>query len=125
MLQGFEIAFYVTAAVVIYYYVGDGVESPALGSAGPLLSKVAYGIAIPTIVGAGVVNGHVGLKYIYVRLFRGTGRMGSRDWVSLGSWLGIGLGCWIIAWIIAEAIPTFSDLLSLIVRNPALVHARS
>lgn len=49
MLQSFEVALYVSAAVVIYWYVGNGVASPALGSAGPLLKKVAYGIAIPTV----------------------------------------------------------------------------
>lgn len=114
MLQGFEICFYTVAAVVIYYYAGQEVKSPALGSAGPVLKKVAYGIAIPTIVGAGVVNGHVGLKYIYVRLFRGTDRMHRRDLFSIGSWIAIGLSCWIIAWIIADAIPVFNNLLSLI-----------
>lgn len=114
MLQTFEIIFYTVAAVVIYYYAGQSVTSPALGSAGPVLKKVAYGIAIPTIIGAGVVNGHVGLKYIYVRLFRGTDRMHRRDLTSYGTWVLIGLSCWIIAWIIADAIPVFSDLLSLI-----------
>ncbi|KAJ5933083.1 hypothetical protein N7516_007572 [Penicillium verrucosum] len=114
MLQTFEIIFYTVAAVVIYYYVGQDVTSPALGSAGPILKKVAYGIAIPTIIGAGVVNGHIGLKYIYVRLFRGTDRMHKRDLVAVGSWVGIALTCWVIAWIIADAIPVFSDLLSLI-----------
>ena len=79
---------------------------------------VQYVFWFPQIVGAGVVNGHVGLKYIYVRIFRHTDKMHRRDWVSLGSWIGIGLGCWIIAWIISEAIPTFNDLLSLIVRCP-------
>ena len=49
LLQGFEISLYVTAAIVIYYYVGNGVDSPALGSAGPVLKKVAYGMAIPTV----------------------------------------------------------------------------
>lgn len=49
MLQTFEIIFYTVAAVVIYYYVGQDVKSPALGSAGPVLKKVAYGIAIPTV----------------------------------------------------------------------------
>ena len=49
MLQTFEIVFYTVAAVVIYYYVGQEVTSPALGSAGPVLKKVAYGIAIPTV----------------------------------------------------------------------------
>jgi len=51
MLQIFEIVFYTVAAVVIYYYAGQSVASPALGSAGPLLSKAAYGIAIPTVRG--------------------------------------------------------------------------
>lgn len=49
MLQIFEICLYVLAAVVIYYYVGNDVASPALGSAGPIMKKVAYGIAIPTV----------------------------------------------------------------------------
>lgn len=49
LLQTFEIIFYTVAAVVIYYYAGQSVESPALGSAGPVLKKVAYGIAIPTV----------------------------------------------------------------------------
>lgn len=49
MLQGFEIVFYTIAAAVIYRYAGQGVASPALGSTGPILQKVAYGIAIPTV----------------------------------------------------------------------------
>ncbi|KAJ5545542.1 hypothetical protein N7535_006072 [Penicillium sp. DV-2018c] len=114
LLQSFEMIFYTVAAVVIYYYVGQEVTSPALGSAGPILKKVAYGIAIPTIIGAGVVNGHIGLKYIYVRIFRGTDRMHKRDLTAIGSWVAIALTCWVIAWIIADAIPVFSDLLSLI-----------
>lgn len=46
--------------------------------------------------------------------------MHSRDLLATGSWVGIALGLWIIAWIIAEAIPVFNDLLSLIVRCPPL-----
>ena len=55
MQQGFEIILYTVSAAIIYRYAGDGVASPALGSTGPLLRKIAYGIAIPTIVIAGVV----------------------------------------------------------------------
>lgn len=65
---------------------------------------------------AGVINGHVASKYIYVRLFRGTDRMHKRNLLSVGTWVGITLVLWIIAWVIAEAIPVFNDLLSLIVR---------
>lgn len=61
-----------------------------------------------------MVNGHVGLKYIYVRIFRKSGRMHKNDWVSVGSWIGIGVTCWVIAWIIGEGIPSFSNLVSLI-----------
>ncbi|KAJ5364135.1 uncharacterized protein N7496_009848 [Penicillium cataractarum] len=114
MLQGFEICLYLTAAVVIYYYVGTDVQAPALLSAGPLMKKIAFGIAIPTIVGAGVVNGHIGLKYIYFRLTAKSDLMHQRNWKSVGLWLALGASCWIVAWIIAEAIPVFSDLNSLI-----------
>ncbi|RAH68309.1 neutral amino acid permease [Aspergillus aculeatinus CBS 121060] len=114
MLQGFEICLYTTAAIVVYYYVGKDVQSPALSSAGPLLKKIAYGIAIPTIVGAGVVNGHIGLKYIYFRTCHKSDLIHSRGWRSVSIWIGLGLSCWVVAWIIAEAIPVFSDLNGLI-----------
>ncbi|KAJ5183721.1 Amino acid transporter transmembrane [Penicillium capsulatum] len=114
LLQGVDISLYLIASVVIYRYAGDGVTSPALGSASPVMAKVAYGIALPTIIIAGVINGHVAFKYVYVRIFRGTDRMHKRDWIAVASWVGIALGLWVLAWIISSAIPVFSNLLSLI-----------
>lgn len=70
---------YLIVAVVIYRYARTSVASPALGLSSPLLQKIAYGIAIPTIVIAGVINGHVAAKYIHVRLFRGTDRMSKKS----------------------------------------------
>lgn len=35
--------------------------------------------------------------------------------MAVGSWIGIALVLWIVAWIIGEAIPVFSNLLSLMV----------
>lgn len=49
VLQTVEIALYVAVAVVIYCYAGDSVTSPALGSMGPVLRKVAYGLALPSV----------------------------------------------------------------------------
>jgi hypothetical protein len=49
MLQIVDTALYVVAAVVIYYYGGEHVTSPALGSTGPTLRKIGYGIAAPTV----------------------------------------------------------------------------
>ncbi|CAG8924732.1 unnamed protein product [Penicillium salamii] len=114
LLQTIDMTLYIVAAVVIYRYTGADVASPALGSAGPLISRIAYGIALPTIVIAGVINGHVAAKSLYIRIFAGTDRMHKRDWIATGSWVGIALALWVIAWVIAEAIPVFNNLLSLI-----------
>jgi Transmembrane amino acid transporter protein len=114
LLQITDTVMYLVAAVVIYRYGGDSVDSPALGSAGTTVKKVAWGIAIPTIIIAGVIYGHVATKYIYVRIFRGTRHMAKRTWLSFGTWAAIALTLWIIAFIIAESIPDFNDLLALI-----------
>ena len=105
---------YLLFAIICYRYAGPTVASPALGSTSILLRKIGYGIAIPTIVVAGVINGHVAAKCIYVRLYRGTDKMGQRTWRSFGLWAGIVAILWVAAWIIAEAIPIFNDLLGLI-----------
>ena len=113
LLQGVDTSMYLIVAIVIYYYAGPDVASPALGSTSVLLRKVAYGTAIPTIVLSGVINGHVAAKYVYVRLFRGTDRMSKRTWLSFGAWALIVLTLWILAWVIAEVIPVFNNLLGL------------
>lgn len=114
LLQVTDTGMYFIVAMVVYAYGGDDVPSPALGAAGTTLGKVAWGLAIPTIIIAGVIYGHVASKYIYVRLFRGTKHMSKRTPLAVGSWLAITLTLWVIAWIIAESIPNFNDLLALI-----------
>ncbi|KAL4876737.1 transmembrane amino acid transporter protein-domain-containing protein [Aspergillus karnatakaensis] len=113
LLQAIDITLYLVTGVVIYYFVGQDVKSPVLGSITPIVSKVAYGIALPTIIIAGVINGHIACKAIYTRLFAGTDRMHKRDFMAVGSWIGIAVALWIVAWVIATAIPVFSTLLSL------------
>ncbi|PWY90901.1 hypothetical protein BO70DRAFT_384502 [Aspergillus heteromorphus CBS 117.55] len=114
VLQIIDTSLYLANAVVIYRYVGEDVQSPALGSAGPLMKKVAYGLAILTVLIAGIVNGHIASKYVYVRIFRGSHHMQESSLLSVGSWVAIGIILWILAWVIAESIPVFNDLLSLI-----------
>lgn len=43
--------------------------------------------------------------------------MHKKDLVATGSWVLLMLGLWIVAWVIAEAIPVFNNLLSLVVRD--------
>jgi hypothetical protein len=49
MLQIGDTSLYIVVAFVIYCYAGPEVASPALSSAGPVMKKVAYGLAIPTV----------------------------------------------------------------------------
>lgn len=53
---------YVVIGVVVYYYCGSFVASPALGSAGPLLKKVCYGIALPGLCVSTLLFVHVSIS---------------------------------------------------------------
>ncbi|KEF58131.1 uncharacterized protein A1O9_06054 [Exophiala aquamarina CBS 119918] len=114
-LQISDISMYVIAAIVIYYFAGDSVASPALNSAKPVVAKVAWGVAIPTIIVAGVVNGHVGVKYLYVRCLRDRDDdlMHQKTWRSRAIWIGMATLSWLAAWFIAEVVPVFNDMLGI------------
>lgn len=48
--QGSVTAVYITIGVVVYYFCGSYVASPALGSAGATMKKISYGFAIPGLL---------------------------------------------------------------------------
>ncbi|KAK6397381.1 hypothetical protein LTR65_006356 [Meristemomyces frigidus] len=48
VLQVCDTTMYIVVAIVVYRYAGTDVASPALGSTGSVVKKVAYGIALPT-----------------------------------------------------------------------------
>jgi hypothetical protein len=47
------------AGTIVYYFCGQYVTSPAPGSAGPLLKKITYGLALPGVIMGCVVLVHV------------------------------------------------------------------
>jgi hypothetical protein len=48
---------------VVYHYCGQYIASPALGSAGPLLKKICYGLALPGLAAGMVLYTHIPAKY--------------------------------------------------------------
>lgn len=52
-----------TIGIVVYYHCGTFVASPALGSAGPLLKKISYGVALPGVIITGTIVTHVSLRW--------------------------------------------------------------
>jgi hypothetical protein len=104
---------YLSLSMVVYYYCGQWIATPSLGSAGPLVKKVAYGIALPSlIVSAGIFN-HTASKITFVRLMRNTSHFQANTWQHWGTWLGLNIGFGFLSFIIAEAIPVFNYILAL------------
>ena len=117
MLQSTAIAVYTFVAVSIYYYGGKHVPAPALSSASPKVRIAAYAVASLTIVIGGVVNGSVGSKQIYMRLWQWKKQpkvIQEKSVKSLSSWFAIVVAFWFLAWIIAESIPRFEYVLALV-----------
>ena len=67
-LQISDTTLYLIVGVVVYAFTGENAVSPALGNTGPTLRRIAYGVALPTIMIAGVINGHVCAKLVFVRM---------------------------------------------------------
>jgi hypothetical protein len=112
-LGGSQILIYTLTGSLIYLFVGQSVESPALLSAGPLLSRIVFGIALPVIFISGSINTTVVCRYIHGKVFANSSTRYINNAKGWASWLGLVFMVTLLAWIIAEAIPVFSDILSI------------
>lgn len=112
-LGGVQIVIYTLTGSIIYAFVGQTVQSPALLSAGPLISRIVFGLALPVIFISGSINLTVASRYIHGKIYqKSIVRFINtpEGWIT---WLGLVFFITVIAWIIAEAIPIFSSLLSI------------
>ncbi|WVW84396.1 hypothetical protein I302_106430 [Kwoniella bestiolae CBS 10118] len=105
---------YIAIGTVVYYYCGQYVASPALGSAGALMKRICYGLALPGLYVTVTIYLHLPAKYIFLRLMKGTRHLTSNSVIHWVVWLGSVFTCTIIAYIIASAIPVFGSLVGLI-----------
>ncbi|KAK1755574.1 transmembrane amino acid transporter protein-domain-containing protein [Echria macrotheca] len=112
-LGGIEIGIYTLTGALIYSFVGVDVESPALLSAGPMISKIAFGVALPVIIISGSINTVVLGKTILGRAFKNSVIRYVNTPKGWMVWLGLNAGITVLAWVIAEAIPIFSNLLAI------------
>lgn len=108
-----EIFIYTVTGALIYAFVGVDVKSPALLSGGDLMSKVAFGVALPVIFISGSINTTVVGRYIHGRMYKNSVKRFINTKGGWISWLVLITAITIIAWVIAEAIPFFSDLLAI------------
>ncbi|KAI8662084.1 Aa-trans domain-containing protein [Fusarium keratoplasticum] len=112
--QGAVTAIYIAIGCVVYYFCGSYVATPALGSAGVTVKKIAYGLALPGLIATTTLMIHFAAKYTFVRILRGSRHLASNSAIHWGTWLSCTLGTTIIAYLIASGIPVFGGLVSLI-----------
>ncbi|BEJ15411.1 hypothetical protein CspHIS471_0500160 [Cutaneotrichosporon sp. HIS471] len=113
VLGGTMIVIYTLTGALGYAFIGPDVKGPALLSAGPKISRIAFGLALPVIFISGAILvttiGRFVMDHAYknsiVRYVNTT-----RGWIT---WISIIIVTILVAWIVAEAIPVFSSLLSI------------
>lgn len=108
-----EIIIYTLTGALVYSFVGQTVESPALLSAGNIPAKVAFGLGLPVIYISGSINTTVVGRYIHERIHKNDIKRYINTKGGWVAWLSLVTVITIIAWIIAESIPFFNDLLAL------------
>lgn len=108
-----EIFIYTCTGAIGYAFIGPDVGSPALLSAGPTVSKVAFGIALPVIFISGSINTVTVCRFMMDRAFKNSVVKYVNTVKGWSVWLGMVAVVTVIAWVIAEAIPFFSDLLGI------------
>lgn len=108
-----EIVLYTLIGSLVFYFVGQGVQSPALLSAGPLISRIAFGVALPVIFISGSINTSVVARYIHGHVYRDSVVRYVNTKTGWATWIALVTVLTFISWILAEAIPVFSDMLSI------------
>jgi hypothetical protein len=111
--MGIVTAAYLSFSLVVYKWCGKWVASPSLGSAGPMVKKIAYGIGLIGLCVSGALYVHVSAKYIFVRILRNSRHLQANSAVHWGTWLGCVASMSIISFLIASGVPIFNYLLSL------------
>jgi hypothetical protein len=111
--MGIVTAAYLSFSLVVYRWCGKWVASPSLGSAGPTVKKIAYGVGLIGLCVSGALFVHVGAKYIFVRILRKSRHLQSNSVVHWSVWLGSVSLMTIVSFLIASGVPIFNYLLSL------------
>ncbi|EIW73966.1 hypothetical protein CONPUDRAFT_133595 [Coniophora puteana RWD-64-598 SS2] len=109
-----EIIVYTICGGLIYHWTGNQyVVAPAVGSLQITYRKIAFSFVLPTILFLGSLYSSVTSRFIFFRIFRNSHHRYSNTFVGWATWIGIVAGTWAVAFVIAEIIPFFSDMLSL------------
>ncbi|TIA88355.1 hypothetical protein E3P99_02639 [Wallemia hederae] len=112
--QVFTVLFYFITSIILWYYGGQYITSPALGTAGVIFQKISYGISIPALLVSGLLYAHFASKQVFVRMMRGSRHLVEPTMIHWGVWLTTVACVVVFCFIVANAIPFFDSLLGLV-----------
>lgn len=112
-LQTFATTFYAVFAIVVYYYIGSEVASPAFSSLEIKWQKAAYGLALPNFLLAGSLYSHTAAKLIFVRIFRKSRHLHSHTVVGWSTWIVLVFIMNAAAFVLAVGVPIFNYLIGI------------
>lgn len=131
-LQVFATTFYAVFAFVLYWYIGDGVASPAFSSLpikwqkaackstytldSPWFFKLTHntdGIAIPNFLIAGSLYSHTAAKLLFLRFFRHSRHLHSHTLLGWSTWFLLVFIMNAAAFVLAIGVPIFNYLIGI------------
>lgn len=127
--QGISMALYIAISVVLWKSCGQYVASPALGSAGPLIKRIAYGIAFPGLLAGPIIlcvcfcccvgdcesspatrfSSHLAIMFCFVKFLRGTVHLQKSTKTHWITWISLVIGVNAFSFMIAM-VRSFLDL---------------
>lgn len=109
-----EVIIFALAGAIMYVYVGNYyITAPAFGSLIRKYKIISFSFAIPTILFVGALYANVSSRFLFHNIFQNSKHRYTHTTTGWLTWIGLLTLTWIGAFIIAEVIPFFSDLLSL------------
>jgi hypothetical protein len=104
--------------LVMTMAAGQHLASPTLSTAGATMQKICYAIALPGLIVSALLYANLTAKQLYVQICRRT--QTKRTWLA---WTGCMLMVIVCAFVAAQAIPMFEQILGLIgsVAGPCFV----
>ncbi|KAM0237095.1 hypothetical protein ACHAPO_004434 [Fusarium lateritium] len=108
-----EIVTFSIVGAVIYAYTGNQyMVTPAFGVLNDLYKKVSYSFMIPTIIFVGCLYASVTGRFVFFRMFKDSEHLTSHTFKGWFWWSFVLFLSWAAAFLVAELIPFFSSLLS-------------
>nr|AOR51671.1 neutral amino acid transporter [Phaffia rhodozyma] len=114
LAQTICVSLYFVITIVLWWSCGQYIASPALGSAGVLIKKIGYGIAIPGLLAGPIIFTHMSAKFCFVRALRGTRHLQDSTPLHWIVWLSLVAVMSGFSFIISQVIPFFDYLIGLV-----------